>query len=164
MLYCNRKDLFYYILCSFNKLKLDKNDINKLIKLGYCETCISIIENQELSKQEINYINNKNWDNFIDKYPLSLNQCHCIKCICGKNKIFNIMYDFCDINEINPICTLICNECIKLKIPTNKKNISKRSYSDIENNNNLNSKLCSVDKNKLMTKVIEINNNKLICN
>ena len=136
----------YYILCSFNKLKLEKKDTNLLSKIGFCQSCVKVLLDKSISNKELDYINMKDWDDFLDKYPLRLNQCNCTKCHCGLNKILDIQYDLFDIEEKNPICYLSCSKCNKLTIPTIDKpkimkaedtvetrNKYKRISSDIEN-------------------------------
>lgn len=168
-----KNEPIYYILCNFNKLKLDKSDIDLLIKLGYCQCCIKTLEDTILTKEEIKYIENKDWDNFIDKYPLQLNQCNCTRCNCGLNRSFEVIYDLFDIENKYPICWLSCIKCNCLTKPNiNKKSTSKRKYSDIENinnpNNSCNKKIHNDNiklydnKEKIITNKI-INNNQLIC-
>lgn len=164
----NKIDLFYYILCNFNKYKLDKDDINKLIGLKFCKSCISELESLDLTKQEIDYINKKDWDDFIEKYPRQLYQCECIKCICGENKVFDILYDLFDIKEVNPICMISCSKCIKLKIPIDiKKNTSKRSHTEIENvnvnKNIITKKIYDIEENKIVKILDNFNTNQLLC-
>jgi hypothetical protein len=174
-----KNEPIYYILCNFNKLKLDNSDINQLIKLGYCQCCIKTLKDKILTKEEIKYIENKDWDNFIDKYPLKLNHCNCTRCNCGLNRLFEVMYDLFDIDNKIPICWLSCIQCNSYtKLNVNKKKSLKRSYSDIENINNSNNELnnnCNkkkhhdnvklYNKQENITTNIEItNNNQLICN
>lgn len=124
----------YYILCSFNKLKLDKKDIYLLSKVGFCQCCLKTLLDKTISEKELEYINGKDWDDFLNKYPMRLNQCNCTGCKCGLNKILDIQYDLFDIKEKNPICILSCSKCNQLTIPIiNTKNECKRSCSDIEN-------------------------------
>ena len=141
----------YYILCSFNKLKLDKKDINLLSKVGFCKCCLKILSNKIISNEELEYINWNDWDNFLEKYPMRKNQCNCTKCQCGLNKILDVHYDLFDIEEKNPICYLSCSKCSKLILPTTNKvktietnNSNKRICSDIENIN-FNKKFCNKD-------------------
>ena len=116
-----KNEPIYYVLCNFNKLKLDKNDINILIKLGYCQCCIKTLEDKILTKEEIKYIENKDWDTFIDKYPLKLNQCNCTRCNCGLNRLFEVMYDLFDIDNKIPIGWLSCVQCNSLIAPSSKE-------------------------------------------
>lgn len=141
----------YYILCSFNKLKLEKKDINLLSKIGFCTNCLKILSDKTISDKELEYINMKDWDDFQEKYPTRLDQCNCTRCKCGLNKILDIHYDLFDIEEKNPICYLRCNKCNKLNVPTANKmktiesnNSNKRIYPNIENIN-FNKKLYKKD-------------------
>ena len=162
----------YYVLCSFNKLKLNERDIILLSKIGFCPCCLKILFEKKISDKELEYINLKNWDEFLDEYPLRLNQCNCTKCKCGLNKILDIQYDLFDIEEKNPICYLSCSKCDKLDIPKfdrvkrvkteetiDTKNKYQKIYSNIENIN-FNKKSC---KNNLLIKsneknIIDLNN------
>ena len=124
----------YFILCSFNKLKLDKKDICLLSKIGYCPCCIKTLLDKTISEKELEYINGKDWDDFLNKYPMRLNQCNCTRCKCGINKILDSQYDLFDIKEKNPICILSCSKCNQLTIPIiDTKNKCRRIYSGIEN-------------------------------
>ena len=177
----------YYILCSFNKLKLDKNDLILLFKIGFCPCCLKILFDKTISDKELEYINWKDWDDFLDKYPMRLNQCNCTRCECGLNKILDIHYDLFDIENKNPICFLSCTKCNKLTIPIVDKvktvetvetvetvktveinNKYKRIYSDIENNDfNKNKKsnknvISFESKENNITNICNISN-QLIC-
>ena len=70
-------DQLYYLFLTFNKIELDKHDIQTLYKLGYCPNCLFKFKNKIINDKEIEYINTKNWDEFLDKYPMKLNQCNC---------------------------------------------------------------------------------------
>lgn len=162
-------DPIYFILCSFNKLKLDKKDICSLSKIGFCECCLRILSDKAISQKELEYINEKDWDDFLNKYPIRLNQCNCTRCKCGLNKVLDVQYDLFDIEEKTPICYLSCSKCNKLTIPiNNSKNECKRNYSDIENiDNNKNKRSKDKTSNNSIININKINinkiNNQLIC-
>ena len=170
----------YYILCSFNKLKLDKKEVNLLSKIGFCNCCLKILFDKTISDKELEYINSKDWDDFLDKYPMRLNQCNCTRCHCGLNKILDIQYDLFDVEEKNPICFLSCSKCDKLTIPIVDKvekvetiNKYKRNNSEVENFSfNKNKKsyqgellIKSKEKNTMhCMNPLDSINNQLICN
>ena len=122
-------DHIYYIFITFNKTKLDNDDINILIKLGYCANCLIKIKNKILSDEEISYIFSKNWDDFCNKYCFRLIQCNCTRCNCGCNKNLEVIYDLFDYKEKFPNYHLTCQKCCL-------KNISSHLLSK-ENFNNL---------------------------
>lgn len=141
----------YYILCSFNKLKLEKKDINLLSKVGFCPSCLKILSDKKISDKELEYINMKDWDDFQDKYPIRLNQCYCTKCKCGLNKILDIHYDLFDIEEKNPICYLSCSKCNKLTVPIvdEVKTIKTDDTAEISNRyKRINSEIENISFNK----------------
>lgn len=144
----NSDDQLYYLFLTFNKIELDKHDIETLYKLGYCPNCLFKFKNKIINDKEIEYINTKNWDEFLDKYPMKLNQCNCIKCSCGLNKNVEIMYDFFDYEEKNPLICLTCRSCEQRKM----------SFKSVHDNKNL-------IENNLDSNIVNnnINNNEIIC-
>ena len=153
----NDSDPIFYIFYSLNKTILNENDLQILRRLGYCNQCLIKLSKKELKKNEVKYIENKDWDKFLLSFPMRLNECNCTRCNCGLNKNIDVIYDLFDYEDKYPICKLICQKCNnqELKIPVVPKyefKKNKRIRLEDENskhniinnniNNNINEILC----------------------